>query len=87
MIGIDGATLGTHTSGGESAGCPMSNNGDVQYGGDSVYFTTDDSSDAAVNPDAGWTELHELAGCAPETGAGRDLRRWPKTGVFTSFDR
>ena len=40
MKGIDIATLATHTTGGEIAGRPMSNNGDVEYDGDSFYFTT-----------------------------------------------
>ncbi len=43
MKGIDIATLATHTDGGEIAGRPMSNNGDVTYEGDSFYFTTDDT--------------------------------------------
>lgn len=41
MKGIDIATLATHTEGGEIAGRPMSNNGDVEYDGDSFYFTYD----------------------------------------------
>lgn len=41
--GIDIATLATHTTGGEIAGRPMSNNGDVEYDGDSFYFTTTDT--------------------------------------------
>lgn len=43
MKGIDIATLATHTTGGEIAGRPMSNNGDVTYEGDSFYFTTTDT--------------------------------------------
>lgn len=43
MKGIDIATLATHTDGGEIAGRPMSNNGDVEYDGDSFYFTTTDT--------------------------------------------
>lgn len=41
MKGIDIATLATHTDGGEIAGRPMSNNGDVDYDGDSFYFAMD----------------------------------------------
>ena len=39
MAGIDIAILSTHTEGGEIANRPMSNNGDVSYGGTSYYFT------------------------------------------------
>ena len=53
MKGIDIATLATHTTGGEIAGRPMSNNGDVDYEGDSFYFTTTDTrtvSDIQTDP-------------------------------------
>jgi general stress protein 26 len=53
MKGIDIATLATHTTGGEIAGRPMSNNGDVAYDGDSFYFTTTDTrmvSDIQTDP-------------------------------------
>jgi general stress protein 26 len=53
MKGIDIATLATHTDGGEIAGRPMSNNGDVEYDGASFYFTMDDTrtvSDIESNP-------------------------------------
>jgi general stress protein 26 len=43
MKGIDIATLATHTDNGEIAGRPMSNNGDVEYNGDSFYFTNGDT--------------------------------------------
>ncbi|WP_075291017.1 pyridoxamine 5'-phosphate oxidase family protein [Pararhizobium arenae] len=43
MREIDIAMLSTHTEGGEIAGRPMSNNGDVEYDGDSYYFTWEDS--------------------------------------------
>jgi general stress protein 26 len=36
---IDYAMLLTHTSTGDIAGRPMSNNGDADYNGDSYYFT------------------------------------------------
>jgi general stress protein 26 len=39
MAGIDFAMLSTHTSDGSVAARPMSNNGDVEYDGDSFYFT------------------------------------------------
>jgi len=39
MAGIDFSLLQTH-AGGEIAGRPMSNNGDVDYDGDSWFFTT-----------------------------------------------
>jgi len=42
MAGIDFALLQTH-AGGEIAGRPMSNNGDVDYDGDSWFFTTEDT--------------------------------------------
>jgi general stress protein 26 len=53
MKGIDIATLATHTDGGEIAGRPMSNNGDVDYGGDSYYFANGDTrvvSDISRDP-------------------------------------
>lgn len=40
---IDIAMLSTHTEGGEIAARPMSNNGDVEYDGDSYYFTWEDA--------------------------------------------
>lgn len=43
MAKIDFAMLSTRTSGGAVASRPMSNNGDVEYDGDS-YFFTDDST-------------------------------------------
>ena len=39
MRGIDIAMLSTKTAGGEIASRPMSNNGDVEYDGDSYFFT------------------------------------------------
>ena len=39
MRGIDFAMLSTKTAGGEIASRPMSNNGDVDYDGDSYFFT------------------------------------------------
>jgi len=41
MAGIDFAMLQTHTASGEIAGRPMSNNGDVDYDGDSYFFAFD----------------------------------------------
>ncbi len=43
MRGIDIAMLSTKTAGGEIASRPMSNNGDVDYDGDSYFFTWDAS--------------------------------------------
>jgi general stress protein 26 len=39
MREIDIAMLSTHTEGGAIAGRPMSNNGEVEYDGQSCYFT------------------------------------------------
>jgi general stress protein 26 len=39
MRDIDFAMLSTHAEGGEIAGRPMSNNGDVAYEGDSYFFS------------------------------------------------
>jgi general stress protein 26 len=43
MREIDIAMLMTRTDGGAIAGRPMSNNGDVEYDGDSYYFTMSDA--------------------------------------------
>jgi len=43
MREIDIAMLSTHTDGGAIAGRPMSNNGEVEYDGDSYYFTWEKS--------------------------------------------
>lgn len=43
MREIDFAMLSTHTDGGAIAARPMSNNAQVDYDGDSYYFTTDDT--------------------------------------------
>lgn len=54
MAKIDFAMLTTRTDGGSFASRPMSNNGEVEYRGDSYYFTYDSSrtvSDIAANPD------------------------------------
>ena len=40
---IDFVMLNTHTSGGEIAGRPMSNNRDVEYDGDSCFFVDQSS--------------------------------------------
>ncbi len=50
---IDFAMLLTHSDNGEIAGRPMSNNGEVEYTGDSYYFSWDSArtvSDIAANP-------------------------------------
>ncbi len=43
MRDIDIAMLSTHTDGGAIAARPMSNNGEVEYDGDSYYFTWEKS--------------------------------------------
>ena len=43
MRKIDIAVLSTHAENGEIAGRPMSNNGEVEFKGDSFFFTTDDT--------------------------------------------
>ncbi|KLI63056.1 pyridoxamine 5'-phosphate oxidase family protein [Aurantiacibacter marinus] len=43
MKDIDFAMLGTHTKDGQIGARPMSNNGQVDYSGDSYYFTWEDS--------------------------------------------
>jgi len=43
MADIDFAMLQTFTSSGEIAGRPMSNNGDVEYDGDSWFFAYEDT--------------------------------------------
>jgi len=43
MAAIDVAILSTHTTGGQIAARPMSNNGEVEYDGDSYYFTWEKS--------------------------------------------
>lgn len=43
MRGIDIAMLSTITDGGAIASRPMSNNGDVEYDGNSYYFTLEDT--------------------------------------------
>ena len=53
MRDIDVAMLSTHTDGGAIAGRPMSNNREVDYDGDSYYFTWSESrmvSDIERNP-------------------------------------
>ena len=53
MRDIDFAMLSTHTEGGAIGARPMSNNRDVDYDGDSYYFTWDQSRmvhDIAADP-------------------------------------
>ncbi|MES2054575.1 MAG: pyridoxamine 5'-phosphate oxidase family protein [Pseudomonadota bacterium] len=53
MRDVDFAMLSTHTEGGAIAARPMSNNRDVDYDGNSWYFTTDDTRmviDIAADP-------------------------------------
>jgi len=44
MQGIDFSMLFTRAANGAMAGRPMSNNGDVEYDGDSYFFTSEKSS-------------------------------------------
>lgn len=56
MKDIDFAMLSTHSPGGTIGARPMSNNRDVDYDGDSWFFTTADSqmvADIAVDPQVG----------------------------------
>lgn len=53
MQDMDFVMLQTRTDNGEIAGRPMSNNGDVEYDGDSYFFVTDDTrtySDISRDP-------------------------------------
>ena len=56
MRDIDFAVLSTRTEGGALAGRPMSNNREVEYDGDSYFFTCDDTrtvGDIARDPNVG----------------------------------
>ena len=58
MRDIDFAVLSTRTEGGAVAGRPMSNNRQVEYDGDSFFFTFDDSrtvGDIDRDPNVGLT--------------------------------
>ena len=58
MRDIDFAVLSTRTEGGAVAGRPMSNNRQVEYDGDSFFFTCDDSrtvGDIDRDPNVGLT--------------------------------
>ena len=60
MRDIDFAMLSTHTEGGAIGARPMSNNRDVDYDGDSYYFTWDQSRmvhDIAADPQVGLSFL------------------------------
>jgi general stress protein 26 len=53
MKDIDFCMLSTHTEGGAIGSRPMSNNREVEYDGDSWYFTSDDTrtvQDVTANP-------------------------------------
>jgi general stress protein 26 len=47
MAHIDIAILTTRMAGGQLAGRPMSNNGDVKYSGESYFFTYEDTHTVA----------------------------------------
>ncbi len=58
MRSIDFTMLTTRTEGGVLASRPMSNNGEVDYDGDSWFFTTEDTgmvTDIAADPNVGLT--------------------------------
>jgi len=58
MRDIDFAVLSTRTEGGAIAGRPMSNNRDVEFDGDSYFFTCDDTRtvrDIGRDPSVGLT--------------------------------
>ncbi len=58
MRDIDFAVLSTRTDGGAVAGRPMSNNRQVEYDGDSFFFTCEDArtvSDIRRDPNVGLT--------------------------------
>ena len=64
MRDIDFAVLSTRTEGGAVAGRPMSNNRQVDYGGDSFFFTCEDArtvSDIRRDPNVGLT-YHSKSG-------------------------
>ena len=49
MAEIDFAMLTTRTDGGQLATPPMSNNGEVEYDGDSFYFSWDSARTSAIS--------------------------------------
>ena len=53
MADIDFCMLSTRTAGGEIAARPMSNNGDVEYDGDSYFFSCGGASQSHTWPSAG----------------------------------
>ena len=58
LRGIDFCTLSTHTAGGAIGARPMSNNRDVDFDGDSWFFTYDDRqmvTDIGGDPNVGVT--------------------------------
>lgn len=58
MRDIDFAVLSTRTEGGSIAGRPMSNNREVEFDGDSFFFTCDDTrtlADVRRDPNVGLT--------------------------------
>ena len=60
MKDIDFAMLSTHTHGGAIGARPMSNNREVDYDGDSYYFTWDNAlmvQDITANPQVGLSFL------------------------------
>jgi general stress protein 26 len=73
MQGIDFSMLFTRAANGAMAGRPMSNNGDVEYDGDSYFFTSEKASMAALIRDKASFSKHWT----------RELDRWFDQGVNT----
>ena len=74
MRGIDIAMLSTKTAGGEIASRPMSNNGDVDYDGDSYFFTWG-SSRVVADIEGDERVASGLFGRAGPAGGRRSIRR------------
>ena len=68
MRKIDICMLSTHTDGGAIATRPMSNNADVEYDGDSWFYTSDDTrmvSDIQRDPNVALSFQHKKAMVKP----------------------
>ncbi len=68
MRDIDFCMLSTRSEGGQLASRPMSNNGDVEYDGDSWFFSFEDTKkvlDIVMDPNVSLTLTAKPAGDAP----------------------
>ncbi len=79
MKQIDFCTLSTHAPGGTIGARPMSNNSEVEYDGDSYFFTYQDRqmvSDIEKDPNVGLTYLGSagLKGILGAPGLPRQVR-------------